>query len=131
MPDKDARDAWTEVEIDLPNKVSIRAKLIPFRKGLELKLKLYKFSETLAQEDFDALWGAFERATGITEARLQELCPDLTLLELTDFISRFIYLLRPVPTAAAPRSGTPAATVAPSLSATGSADSVQLSPTPV
>lgn len=113
MPDQETRDATVAVEVDLPNGRKVAGRLIPFRTGLALKEKLYKFSETMKQADFDDLWNAFAGATSITEEQLKELCPNITLLELTDLISRFIYLLRPVPTAAQGQNGTRAATAAP------------------
>lgn len=113
MPDQEARDAVVSVEVDLPNGKGVSGHLIPWRKGLELKALLYRFSETMEQEDFDRLWARFEGQTGITERELQEKCPSLTLLELTDLISRFIYLLRPGRTAAQVSTGTPDATAAP------------------
>lgn len=117
MPDREARDAYIAVEVDLPDGQKIAGRTIPFRKGLTLKNLLYRFSETMEQKDFDALWAAFSKATGITEEQLTTLCPSITLLELTDLISRFIYLLRPVPTAAQGRNGTPVATAAPAPAA--------------
>jgi hypothetical protein len=133
MPDHDARDSWIEVEVDLPNGAKVTGRTIPFRTGLKLKQMLYKFSETIGQKDFDALWTEFEKATGVTEARLAELCPSLTLLELTDFISRFIYVLRPGGTAAQRRNGTPDATAAPAapVATVGSAASSPPSASPV
>src|SRR5712664_235250 len=117
MPDNEARDAWFEVVVDLPNRAKVTGRSIPFRAGLALKILLYKFSETISQEDFDKLWAAFEAATGVTEAEIQRLCPSITLLELTDLVSRFIYVLRIAGSVAPSTSGTPVATAAPAAPA--------------
>ncbi len=112
MPDPEGRDAYFAVEVELPDGQRITGRSIPFRAGMRIKLLLYRFSETLEQTDFDALWEELAQATGVTEARLTAQCPSITLLELTDLISRFIYLLRPGRTAAQVSTGTPAATAA-------------------
>jgi hypothetical protein len=124
MPDNDARDSYIELELELPNGAPITGHLIGFRTGLTLKALLYKFSETLEQEDFNKLWAKFEEATGITEAALIEKLgklpsgePKITMLELTDLISRFIYALRPGRTAARLGTMTPGSTVAPAAPA--------------
>lgn len=123
MPDTDARDAYIDVEVELPNLTHITGHLIGFRTGLALKALLYKFSATMEQVDFDALWAKFETATGITEkalikkvGRLPSGEPNITLLELTDLISRFIYALRPGRTAARQETMTPASTAVPAAS---------------
>jgi len=112
MPDHDARDSYIDVELELPNGKHITGHLIGFRTGLATKALLYRFSETLEQADFNKLWAKFEEGTGITEAALIEKVgklpsgePMITMLELTDLISRFIYAMRPGRTAA--RLGTP------------------------
>jgi hypothetical protein len=130
MPDREARDAYFEVEVDLPDGQKITGRSVPFRQGLALKILLYKFSETMEQVDFDALWTAFEQATGITEAQLTVRCPSITLLELTDLISRFIYLLRPGRTAAQVPHTTPASTAAMPSAPAPTAGSAVSDPTP-
>jgi len=131
MTDRHARDAWFEVELDLPNGKTVKGRSIPFRTGLALKQKIYKFADTMEQADFDDLWKTFEEATGVTEAECRRLCPDMTLLEVTDLVSRFIYVLRPGRTAAQKRSGTPDATAAPATGPDSTAGSAASNPVPV
>lgn len=117
MPDREAQDAVLGVQVQLPNGTTVTGRLVPFRQGLKIKALLYHFSETMEQQDFDALWAAFSGVTGVTEDQLTALCPDITLLELTDLISRFIYLLRPGRTAVQDPTSTPAATADPAPAA--------------
>lgn len=109
MSDHETRDALIRVDIDLPNGKVLSGRPIPFRTGMTIKALLAQYWETASQEDFDRLFAAFSDATGIDEATIVAQQPDLSLLELTDFISRFIYLLRPGRTAAQVSAATPAA----------------------
>ena len=100
MPDIETRDALMAVEVDLPNGRKVSGRPVPWRAGRNIKALLATYWETASQTDFDAMFTAFTAASGIDEATLLAAQPDLTILELVDFINRFIYLLRPARTAA-------------------------------
>lgn len=107
MSDIEIRDAYVAVEVDLPNGQKVAGRSIPWRVGMRIKALISAFIDQGTQESFDELFAAFSQATGITEAQLTALDPNLTLLELVDLFSRFIYRLRPGRTAAPASAGTP------------------------
>jgi len=122
MPDTELRETFIGVELELPNGAKLAGRIIPWRKGMEVKALLGEFLLIPTQENFDKAWGAFETLTGITESRVIGLCSDISLGELLDTVNRFTYLRRDGPIAAGRTNG-PSATTAPP-------DSAPLTPIP-
>lgn len=107
MSDNETRDAYVAVEVDLPNGSTVRGRPIPWRAGMKIKGLVNTFLATEQQEDFDTMFAAFQEATGVGETQLSAADPSLGLVELVDFINRFISRPRPGRTAAPASAATP------------------------
>lgn len=94
MSDPELRDAYIGVELELPNGKMLQGQIIRWREGMWVKALVMEYLILPTQEKFDAAWEAFSALTGITEARIQELCPDISLGEVLDAVNRFTYLRR-------------------------------------
>jgi len=111
MPDAEARDAYVAVEVPLPNGKIARGKPIGLKQAREMILLSDDFSAGGNPKDtLLPLLEMFEQATGITEAYLLGLDPDLTMGDLIDVVNRFFYWRRPA------RPAAPAAPVSPAAS---------------
>lgn len=108
MHDVEARDAIALVEVDLPNGTKVAGRTIPWRVGMTIKVLISEFIAAGDQKTFDKMFETFSKATGISERDIFAADPNVTLLELVDLISRFIYRLRPGRTAARSDAETPA-----------------------
>lgn len=92
----DQRDAYVVVEVELPNGTIASGRPIPWGTARDLIVLHDAFMRGGEPKDtLLPLLQGFQTATGITEEYLLGCCPDLTLGELTDFISRFFYHRRP------------------------------------
>jgi hypothetical protein len=109
--DPEARDTFVTVELELPNKQKLQGRIIPWRKGMQLKALLLEFIGVPSQENLDKAFAEFSAQTGLTEAAIMDRCPDISIGELVDLMNRFTYLLRDGRTAAV-RMATPAPTSA-------------------
>lgn len=108
MPDTEARDAYVAVEVDLPNGAKISGKPVPYPDAMRMLVQSEQFYAGVPLTDSVLpMLTDFERITGITQAKLLALCPDLSLGEVVNLVQRFFYWRRSAPTAP-PSSPSPA-----------------------
>ena len=94
----ESHDAYLSVDVPLPNGTIAHGRPIPWRTALQLLELSDAFTKGAdPKQSLMPLLEQFQTLTGIDEAYLLSLCPDLSLGELIGIVNSFFYSRRTGP----------------------------------